>query len=447
MRNKKLVSTVVASALVATTMAMPVMAAGESGSVDVDVSTKTGVLRVQVPTKMAMQIDQFEIGQEGSQIACVDEFDMTNLSEMNVKVAVKSSVDIDTAIKLAPSVEAVEASEDAEAWLAVAAKTNDGSTNSNKVYDDLETGDATTPKVEEYWELTEANSNVTTFADDKTAEQTFYLEKATGNTTYKLAIPDTNGKVGEAYAQFYALTEVTGLSDDASLQTAVDADDIYVVADNPSGTPAAPAKDGDTMTKLNKGDTVTTGAYAATNKYYKAADTASTPADGTRYMYPALATAGGKAGFRYVGKLSDANEKTWTETDIKGISIAYTITGITASNYTDVVDDCTYGLYAAVKGPQVSITENGLITVSNLTAENNFKSLTITDKTGKVMEWNIAPAEWNTDNWDATNGGTFTVQLGEQWISYLISQGGTAEVTVTLKDNSTIKSGIVTVTQ
>lgn len=46
MRNKKLVSTVVASALVATTMAMPVMAAGESGSVDVDVSTKTGVLRV-----------------------------------------------------------------------------------------------------------------------------------------------------------------------------------------------------------------------------------------------------------------------------------------------------------------------------------------------------------------------------------------------------------------
>ena len=40
MRSKRLLSTVVASALVATTMAMPVMAA-DGGQVEVDVTRKT----------------------------------------------------------------------------------------------------------------------------------------------------------------------------------------------------------------------------------------------------------------------------------------------------------------------------------------------------------------------------------------------------------------------
>lgn len=59
MRNKKLVSTVVASALVATTMAMPVMAA-DGGKVEVDVTTKDAIIRVAVPTALAVAVDQFE---------------------------------------------------------------------------------------------------------------------------------------------------------------------------------------------------------------------------------------------------------------------------------------------------------------------------------------------------------------------------------------------------
>lgn len=57
MRNKKLLSTVVASALVATIMAVPVMA-DDGGSVDVDVTTKNAVIRVEVPTTLAVAINQ-----------------------------------------------------------------------------------------------------------------------------------------------------------------------------------------------------------------------------------------------------------------------------------------------------------------------------------------------------------------------------------------------------
>ena len=57
MRNKKILSTVVASALAATTMAVPVMAA-DGGNIDVPVTTKTAVIRVQVPTKMDISVNQ-----------------------------------------------------------------------------------------------------------------------------------------------------------------------------------------------------------------------------------------------------------------------------------------------------------------------------------------------------------------------------------------------------
>lgn len=94
--------------------------------------------------------------------------------------------------------------------------------------------------------------------------------------------------------------------------------------------------------------------------------------------------------------------------------------------------------------PVVTISETGLITVSELSSENNFKSLTITDETGQAMNWNIAPVTWGTDNWNAEDGGTFTIQLGEQWMNYLNQQGGTAKVIVTLADDSTIESEVVT---
>ena len=333
MRNKKLLSTVVASAFVATTMAMPVMAS-ESGSVPVDVTTKEGVLRVVVPTKMSMEIDQFEIGQAGAQIAS-SEFEMQNLSEMDVKVEVTSTAALDTGISLVSSKKAAADSTGDEAWLAAAAMT------AAKAYDDASTTDAT----ENYWDLTETNANVTTFASDtKKAVQTFYLAKASGDTNYQLAVPGAATQVDKNFAKFYKLTSIsTQPTDDATLQTAVNASDVYVVVTNDVGN------DGETVTKITKGTTVAGGsnAWDGDNTYYTADTTPSTPASGNVYVYASKATAaaqGAAAGFKYVGKLSNAKES-WSTADITGVSIAYTITGVTATNYNTEKDNCTYGLY------------------------------------------------------------------------------------------------------
>ena len=90
MRNKKLLSTVVATAMIAT-MAMPVMAA-DGGQVDVDVDTKTAVIRVQVPTSLAVAVNQFEKEDKGSQIYS-EPFPITNMSEIPVELTVDSELE------------------------------------------------------------------------------------------------------------------------------------------------------------------------------------------------------------------------------------------------------------------------------------------------------------------------------------------------------------------
>lgn len=338
MKNKKFLSTVVASALVATTMAMPVMAA-DGGSVDVDVTTKTGVLRVKVPTTLAVAVDQFEIGNTGAQIAS-DDFDMVNLSEMDVKVGITSTVTLGTDIGLASGKEATKGD---EAWLAVAAMTGADS------YDIASTADTT----EKAWDLSEQNANVTTFGADKKAEQTFYLAKSAGTAEYKLAVAGTDGKVSQqAYAQFYKLTEqsLTGGSENDELKALLESQDVYS---------ATAATDDTVLTRTEKGGTLT---YASGTTYYTAADTATpvTAMDSSsanaKYVYAAMDADGGAAGFTYVGKLSKDRE-TWTAEDIKNINISYTLTGVTGTNYDAVKNDCTYGYYKAKNAaPSISTT-------------------------------------------------------------------------------------------
>lgn len=443
MRNKRFLSTVVATALVATTMAMPVMAANEqAGSLAVDVSTKTGVLRVAVPTKMAMVIDQFEINQAGAQIAS-ETFPMVNHSEMDVKVDITSTATLGTGISLVGTkAAATDSTTEGEAWLAVAAQTADGS------YDDASTETTS----ENYWDLTDANVNVATFdATSKEAKQTFYLAKAAAEDSssnpakevYTYAIADATGKVSGAYAQYYELTEATSVTNDATLKTAVDANDVYVVAKgvDSDGTTPIPAADGAVMTKIAKGTDLTTASisHAATNEYYTAATTTSAPEAGKKYMYVAMSTDGGKAGFQYVGKLSNANEKTWSETDISAITIGYNIKGVTSSSYDAVKNDCTYGLYKekpVITGPQMTISNDGLLSFTGLTAEKNYKSLAITTPNG-TFDIGAAPVTWNQSQWSAENGGPLSVQLSDGWLSYM--KGASCKIALTLSDNTVIE--------
>lgn len=449
MRNKKFLSTVVATALVATTMAMPVMAANEqSGSLDVDVSTKTGVLRVAVPTQMAMVIDQFEINQAGAQIAS-GEFDMVNHSEMDVKVDITSKATLGTGISLVGTkASATDSTTEGEAWLAVAAQTAAGS------YDDLTTGTTESPVAENYWDLTDANVNVATFdATSKEAKQTFYLAKAAAQDSssnpatevYTYAIADADGKISGAYAQYFVLTDVT-VTDDATLKTAVDANDVYVVAKGTdSESNSIPAADGAVMTKIAKGTDLTAGSitYANTNEYYTAATTTSTPAANGKYMYVAMSTDGGKAGFQYVGKLSNANEKTWTEDDIKGIKIGYNIKGVTSTVYDEVDDNCTYGLYKetpAVTGPQLTVTKAGLITATGLTSERSWSKLEITLPDNRTFDINANPVTW--DDSQLENSGVISGQMESGWMDYLRTVDGDSTFTLTLSSGDPITTTV-----
>lgn len=324
MNKKKLVSMLTAGAL-ATTMVMPAMAA-DGGSFDVDVTTKTGILRVEVPTTLAIAVDQFETSDAGSQIYS-EEFTIANKSEVNVKVNVTSSATVGNGVTLAAKRADVDTATgtNGTAWMAVAASL-DGTKyeSANKLGD-----------------LNETNANVTTFGQDGKAAQTFYLKKGTGTGTYKMLAPAADAdNNGVSYAQFYKLTALaTQPTDTPGVVAEAAKYDLWV---------ATAATDGTAVTKIEKGDTAATITTGAT--YYTAAEAATAKADlkaADKYVYGELAkdTSDADAAFRYVGALS-SNKEVWDSTDISRINIAYTIQGLPQSTYDDAVSDgITYGLY------------------------------------------------------------------------------------------------------
>lgn len=450
MNKKKVLSTAVASALVAAQMAMPVMAA-DGDTLDVDVTTKTAVIRVAVPTTMAIAVDQFMMNDAGTQIYST-EFAMSNKSAVDVKVQIDSTVNLGTSTKLVSTkAGAADSTEAGEAWLGVAAKS---AASGNNAYDDpkSDTSDAAaTPPAADVPEtlatLTEANANVATFvqgtgadAAKGTASQTFYLEKGDGSVAYKLL--NTNETAPEEYAQFYELTAqtLTVGSEQGALDTLLANGDVYVA-------PGA-AADGQSLTLVEKGDSHT---YAGSEVYYTPAPAAiKRSAIDASKLYAYGGTAGsatsgnGDAAFRYIGILSGAQDS-WSETDIERVSIKYDIVGVTADKYAEVASDCTYGLYydstsPAVTGPQIVVGTDGVITFSNLdgTLFDHADIDVQGDKTYRISS-TTGTWSWTSDNADTVK--TFT--LGSNWYPTWVA-GKTIKVVATLKDGSTIESASVT---
>lgn len=412
MNRKKLVSTAVASALVAAQMVMPVMAA-DGGEVDVDVTTKTAVIRVQVPTALAVAVNQFEKGDTGSQIFS-DAFDITNKSEIPVKVSVTSTATVGSGVTLLSTRKAAEDSEDAEAWLAVAAMTEAGKY--------IEAGKT-------IGDLTEAGDNVATFEQDSAdatkakTEQAFYLAaEETPTVTYTKVAPTDADTLAAAkkisYAQFYELTSIaTQPTDNDTLQAQVDAADVYAIDGS------------DAVTFIAKG---TIGAtYAAGNTYYTAAADPIKAADLAQnkvYVYgqAGTAAAGGVAGFRYVGRLSEGKE-VWDDNDISHINIKYDIAGVTGTKYDDVKADCVYGLYAEEKGPQAVLSASGLITVTGLDAGDT--KVTVTGVTVMADGVNETALNSKSSTWNVTDAEA-KIQLSTAWVELL--DGKEATVTINL---------------
>ncbi len=413
MSNKKLLSTVLAASLVATTMALPVMASGPSGTVDVEVGVKKNALRVQVPTRLAVEIDPYEAAQEGCQIFS-DEFKMTNLSDINVEVKIDSKVtgNVVTNSNLVSSKDAAESSQSGDAWLAVAAKTQIS-------------GDAVKDYgVDSMKDLSETRSNVTTFNKSGDANQTYYLKVASGDPVYKTVTSGDVAEVGE-YTEFYELGSMMDKSGDVIKE--VEKNDVYVAESGDATKPLVK------ITRGAKSDDVTSKFTDGTNVAYVISGDAlglnAVKSGNGTYMYgEGGAVKEGKAQFRYIGKLSDSKE--WVKADINKITINYTIKGVGPDTYNTKAENCIQGLYAAETGPQINVSATGLITMSGFTADKNYVSATLTNDNG-TFDINAAPVDWDASQWSEENGGSLTGQLGDVWMDSLRGKTGTLKVTVT----------------
>lgn len=341
---KKLTTATVASAIIAAQAVMQVAAAG--GTIDADMSTKIPVLRVKVPTKMAVSVNEFQMEDVGSQVYS-DEFTMKNLSEIPVSVEVTSTATLGTDVTLVGTRAEAETSTDTVSpamWLAAVAAIQD---NGGKL--EYAEGDDVTVGA-----LDGAEANATTFTSGDsgiTAVQNFYLQKAE-NAEYTGIVGAEAKDIGGA--DFYELTALTNGSDDADGAAVLAKDkDIYIASTAPvAGTPQS-------LTKVAKGTAAAGITWPTSGVAYSIA--ASPAADATDagnaaklYLYvdSATAAAGDAAAFRYAGALSSA-KTSWSTDDLKGIKIVYDITGIPSPTYDEIAGDdgngLTYGYRATAK--------------------------------------------------------------------------------------------------
>lgn len=93
-------------------------------------------------------------------------------------------------------------------------------------------------------------------------------------------------------------------------------------------------------------------------------------------------------------------------------------------------------------GPTISVANNGLITMSGLTAEKNYASAAITDHLGASYTVKGSDGTWIGDGttWSSENGGTLQLQLGTAWMNAL--RGRTGKITLTLTDGTSIEAPI-----
>lgn len=355
MRRKKLLTAAIATALVAAQVVMPV-AAADGGSVHVDVTTKTAVLQVIVPTKLSVAVDPMEMSNSGTQIYS-ETFSIVNQSEVPVRVDITSTVTLkDDSMRLLSKKSDVSGASAAagQVWMGVAAQTSAG-----KFIE--EAG-------KDIGDLTEASANVTTFTQKMTGEgedaaladkgeavQVFYLKAAGGITNFKLLNANEAVDKELTYTQ-YRKVEAQSAANQAALDALLVDNDVYVAA--------AAAEDGQALAKVEKG-----GAHDwATGEVYYTTDGnvvgAGTIADTHSELYvyggrPAedVDATDGKAAFRYIGALSTA-QAAWSNEDITDVDIVYSIVGVKGSDYDAMKTkgDITYGLYVPVPPVPTDIT-------------------------------------------------------------------------------------------
>lgn len=436
-KSKKALSVMAVSAILTAQSVMSVAAAG--GAIDAEMSTKSPVLRVDVPTKMAVSVNEFEMGDAGSQVTSAA-FTMKNLSEIPVTVKVTSKATVGADIVMAADKETAKDSTDTAKpvmWLAAVAAVKDNSGT-------LEYATGTDKTVAG---LAGTEANITAFgakdatANTSTVNQQFYLQAATaatykGITGAEVTAEKTAATATIGGADFYELTAVTPATDDAAgVNTLAATQDIYVAKGGApvGGTPQA-------LTKVAKGGTLGTSDWtASTSKAYKLADTPTAAAslDATKiYLYIDSATtaAGDAAAFRYIGALSGAKSG-WSTTDLTAINIKYDITAISTSAYTEVAkadgSGLTYGYKApAVAASRISVDATGLMTMAGVNNTNWKGGVVVLNGT----EYAIGGA---SGTWVDATSDPAKFQFADAWVNNI--KGKEITVKVTLQDDTVIE--------
>lgn len=213
----------------------------------------------------------------------------------------------------------------------------------------------------------------------------------------------------------------TGSAQDISSLSAMTADPVY-------------AKD-------SAGGTAAKAAYIMTPEAYKfqlkTGKTADDAYDSSAYEYVIDSTAKKASCLKltiggYCSTKADWTDYTNGTNELK-LDITFKFNKVvptTAADYTNV----KAGTDEVEVGPQVTISDAGLITISGLTAEKNYGSVSVNNgsETSAVKS---SSATWGGD-WTSENGGTATWQLDGSWASWYA--GKEVTVTVTLSDGSEI---------
>jgi len=91
-------------------------------------------------------------------------------------------------------------------------------------------------------------------------------------------------------------------------------------------------------------------------------------------------------------------------------------------------------------GPKVTVSSEGVITMSNLTSEKLWAGLTVSfTKDGVLEEYDFGSdsrISWNNSNYDFSEGGTTVATMNEAWQTYCA--GLTITATMTLSDGTTV---------
>lgn len=441
-------SVLLSSALVASTMTVPAMAAANDGTITAEMGLRNAVLRVQLPTKMKAEIDPLEMVDQGTQIYS-QVFEMKNKSQVPVKVSVNSVVAPTSPVTLQAA--KTGASSNANGvWLAAAAQTKLG------VYDD----ERTVSEAETLETLSDGNSNVATFnATSKSASQNFYLDRCGDETSDPIVYHMLSGNGDDyktQYTQIYELTADETISTNDNLQDVVDDHDVYwVVSANVStndGVKTATVHKIERMAECVSGGN---NGYVSDNRYYTAADTPESVTatgvaltDGKHYVYGETEREGEVAAFRYIGKLHP--DRNWQKTDIGDITINYNIKGVMKTEYTEKQPYCVYGLEGSTSvnaaGPRVQGNPDGTITFTGLTAEKNlvWESAKVTHSEGELYLQGTADLTWDTSNYSDENGGDVVLKLEQPWLVWL----GGQEVTISaeLTDGSELTTNVTLAT-